>query len=171
MDILNTYIAVFINKWIYNRDYILEDKNICSLNDGFFNIIENQINDDIILEAIGITNPYNLYFYIKDNNSYFINNFPHYLKYNIYECISNDEYLLDLYDDFRSENYMPDTKYLLTLYYMYYLIYHKNDILTIISNIKTEIYEDIHNLNTEYLSDDYLSDEYSSDDEPYHPPQ
>lgn len=109
--------------------------------DEFFQMIESDINsDDITFDFIGcgIKGPFNLYMSIKNYLSVdYINNFPTELKYNIIEHVSHHEYLKNIYNTFNGE--LPETKIILGLYYLSYILDNKNEIYDIILEYKMKV--------------------------------
>lgn len=109
--------------------------------DEFFQFVETDINsDEITFDFIGcgIKGPFNLYMLIKnDLNEDYLNHFPDELKHQIVTHVSHHEYLKKICDSYVNE--LPDTKVLLGMFYLSYLIDYKNEIYDILLDYKMRV--------------------------------
>jgi len=107
----------------------------------FFQIVETHLNsDDITLDFIGcgIKGPFNLYMMIKTKLDIdYLNQFPIELKQHIIEVASRHEYLNTILNEYHGE--IPDIKILLGIYYLSYVLDHKNEIYDIILDYKMRV--------------------------------
>lgn len=109
--------------------------------DEFFQNVESHLNSDeptFNFIGCGIKGPYNLYMTIKNNfNIDYLNYFPTELKYKIIEHTSQHEYFENIYNSYQGE--LPETKILLGIFYLSYLLDNKNEIYDIVLDYKMKV--------------------------------
>jgi hypothetical protein len=157
IDYLKTLSNLSIKKWMHEHMYD-EDGNLgqAALHhemingkmrfrmisfDDFFQKVESHLNSDEVtfnFTGCGIKGPYNLYMTIKNNlNIEYLNYFPTELKYKIIEHTSHHEYFKNIYNSYYGE--LPETKILLGIFYLSYLLDNKNEIYDIVLDYKMKV--------------------------------
>jgi hypothetical protein len=157
IDYLKSLSKLTVEKWMYEHlvdtdgnfgNYASHHKFVngkmkCSMisHQDFFQIVESHINsDEITFDFIGceIKGPFNLYMTIQNMlDMDYLNHFPIELKHDIMKHVSHHEYLKNILNDYDGE--IPDTKIILGMYYLSYVLDHKNEIYDIILDYKMRV--------------------------------
>lgn len=109
--------------------------------DEFFQYVETDLNSNEItidFTGCGIKGPFNLYLLIKnDLDEEYLNHFPNELKEKIVKHVAHHEYLKKICD--LCQHGLPDTKSLLGMFYLSYILDYKNEIYDILLDYKMRV--------------------------------